>query len=271
MNTSLRTLKDLIYMLGDDKVKHDYKHELCRRLLVLNYTRKFCRGKKIVDLGAQPFILSCMLALEGYDVTAVDIDPEPYMKIAEACNVSVIKSDLEKGINLPDSMFDCAVFSEVIEHLNPYYLGTTFSEIHRILKPGGILILTTPNIARMSNRLKLIFGKNPIPPYHVKEYTMDEVSSFLINGGFDIILKLYSDIRYRHLELNENNVECIMSNSGVHVLIRALFNLIRRPSLDKLIKSMAYPIIYLVPSLRPLIVVIAQKTSRKPAYRIERW
>jgi hypothetical protein len=32
----------------------------------------------------------------GYDVVAFDIDPEPYMRIAEACNVNVVKCDLER-------------------------------------------------------------------------------------------------------------------------------------------------------------------------------
>lgn len=59
----------------------------------------------------------------------------------------------------------------VIEHFH-YYVPQVLSEINKSLKPGGYLILTTPNIASLFRRLRLILGKQPIYRYHVREYTM---------------------------------------------------------------------------------------------------
>lgn len=74
-----------------------------------------------MDLGAQPFITSCALRILGYNVTAFDIDPGPYMKIAETCDVDVVKCDLERD-ELGFDNADCAVFTEVLEHLHYYYV-----------------------------------------------------------------------------------------------------------------------------------------------------
>jgi SAM-dependent methyltransferase len=67
-------------------------------------------------------------------------------------------------IPLPDNRFDHVVSFQVIEHILD---DTTFlEELHRILKPGGTLYLTTPNI-------KLSLSRNP---WHIREYTADELT-----------------------------------------------------------------------------------------------
>jgi len=88
----------------------------------------------VVDLGAQPFVVSCALKAMGYDVTAIDAEPEPYMPIAERCGVKVVKRDLERE-RLDIRGADCAVFTEVIEHLH-YYVPQVLSEINKSLKLG---------------------------------------------------------------------------------------------------------------------------------------
>jgi len=122
-------------------------------------------------------------------VGAVDVEPEPYMPIAERCGVKVVKHDLERErLNIRGA--DCAVFTEVIEHYIPHVL----SEINKSLKPGGYLILTTPNIASLFRRLRLILGKQPIYRYHVKEYTMPEVLTMLKEAGFKPVEFYYSAV-----------------------------------------------------------------------------
>jgi 2-polyprenyl-3-methyl-5-hydroxy-6-metoxy-1,4-benzoquinol methylase len=169
---ALRSVEDIDKRLGDGKAIGSYYLEFSRRLEVLRLVERWCaRGASVVDLGAQPFITSCALKAMGYDVTAVDVEPEPYMPIAERCGVKVVKRDLERE-RLDIRGADCAVFTEVIEHLHYYYVPWVLSEINKSLKPGGYLILTTPNIASLFRRLRLLLGKQPIYRYHVREYTM---------------------------------------------------------------------------------------------------
>ncbi len=64
----------------------------------------------------------------------------------------------------PDDSFDVVLFCEMLEHMlmDPMH---TLREIHRVLKPGGALVLTTPNVARIENVLRLLHGANMYDPY----------------------------------------------------------------------------------------------------------
>jgi SAM-dependent methyltransferase len=54
---------------------------------------------------------------------------------------------------------DCIVMADVIEHIPDVYLAS--QEMFRVLKPGGILVINTPNIAFVVKRLRLLFGRFP--------------------------------------------------------------------------------------------------------------
>ncbi|HTY54948.1 MAG TPA: class I SAM-dependent methyltransferase [Candidatus Binataceae bacterium] len=59
--------------------------------------------------------------------------------------------DLTRALPYPDQSFDLVVLTEVIEHLENH--RAAISELSRVLRPGGRLILTTPNIMRLDSRL----------------------------------------------------------------------------------------------------------------------
>jgi len=156
---TLQSVKEIVEKFGDPKAVHSYYLEFGRRLEVLKLVEEYCRqGSTVLDLGAQPFITSCALKKMGYNVTAFDVDPEHYMKIAEACGVNAIRCDLERD-ELSVNSNDCVVFTEVFEHLHYYYAPLVLSKINRALKPGGVLVFTTPNIASLFRRLRLLLGK----------------------------------------------------------------------------------------------------------------
>ncbi|MEM2046016.1 MAG: hypothetical protein QXO20_07575 [Candidatus Bathyarchaeia archaeon] len=121
---ALLRIKDVIEHYGDEKVKHSFYLEFNRRLLVLRLIEEYNRkGGVIIDLGAQPFIVSCALKLMGYEVIAYDYNPGPYQSLAEMFGVKVHKCDLERdSLGIVDESVDCAVLSEVIEHLSHHYL-----------------------------------------------------------------------------------------------------------------------------------------------------
>jgi len=56
------------------------------------------------------------------------------------------------------------------------------------------LILTTPNIASLFRRLRLMLGLQPQYRYHVHEYTKSEVEQLLQQYGFDVVESFYSDV-----------------------------------------------------------------------------
>jgi predicted RNA methylase len=94
---ALLSVKEIIERFGNSKAVYSYYLEFGRRFEVLKLVEEYCgQGSTVLDLGAQPFIISCALRKMGYNVVAFDIDPEPYMRIAEACNVNVVRRDLER-------------------------------------------------------------------------------------------------------------------------------------------------------------------------------
>jgi 2-polyprenyl-3-methyl-5-hydroxy-6-metoxy-1,4-benzoquinol methylase len=263
---ALLSVKEVVERFGDSRAVHSYYLEFGRRLEVLKLVEKYCeRGSTVLDLGAQPFIISCALRKMGYDVVAFDIDPEPYMGIAEACNVNVVRCDLERD-ELGVGNADCAVFTEVLEHLHYYYVPLVMSKISRALKLGGVLILTTPNIASLFRRLRLLLGVQPIYHYHVREYTMKEVVSLLREAGFETIKAFYSIV---------NDLTLIDANPEEHLRISSFKDLVRivLKKLTKLntLRLLAYPIVKIRPSLRQLIVVVATKTRELTVQMLERW
>jgi SAM-dependent methyltransferase len=95
----------------------------------------------------------------------------------------------------PDATFDVVVFAEMIEHLaiNPVW---TLAEIHRVLKPDGHLIVTTPNALSIERVGAVLTGRRPIVDHyspafgygarHNREYASYELHALLDETGFDV-------------------------------------------------------------------------------------
>ena len=112
-----------------------------------------------------------------------------------------------------DRTFDTVNFSEALEHLyfNPL---PVIKEFWRVLRPGGIAIVTTPNAVRLGQRVGFLVGRNVFAdlhdlcwgqPFglHYREYTLDEVAQLLEWGSFDVVVRLtaylYPETGLRHL------------------------------------------------------------------------
>jgi SAM-dependent methyltransferase len=106
----------------------------------------------------------------------------------------------KNGLPYPDNFFDAVLLSEVLEHLNFNPLPV-LQEINRILKPGGIVYITTPNQANLVHRIKILTGRsirnsvhdsltqldparNTICGIHWREYTVRELTELLETTGF---------------------------------------------------------------------------------------
>ena len=102
-------------------------------------------GRKILDLGCSLGHYSYRLASEGHQVVGVDVDEncvEIARKIHQHPELSFAHTD-GRVLEFDDGSFDCVLLLEVLEHtFNPRGL---IAEIHRVLKPGGCLIVSVPN------------------------------------------------------------------------------------------------------------------------------
>ncbi len=104
----------------------------------------------LLDAGSGQGSLASELAQSGFRVTACDIDPAGYQGCA-----SFKKADLNQPLPFRDKTFQYVTCVEVIEHLQgPWQIIREFA---RVMKPNGLLVLTTPNITSTFSRLKFLF------------------------------------------------------------------------------------------------------------------
>lgn len=89
--------------------------------------------------------------------------------------------------DLDENSFDTVVSFQVIEHLRNDELF--LKEIHRVLKPGGLALLTTPNI-------KLTLSRNP---WHIREYTAEQLES--------LAKKIFPHVELRGIAGNQKVME----------------------------------------------------------------
>jgi SAM-dependent methyltransferase len=77
-------------------------------------------------------------------------------------SIRVVDADLTRN-TLPfgAGTFDAVSFSEVIEHLPANGIMPALCEIGRVLRPGGILVATSPNLLSLMNRILLLLGHSP--------------------------------------------------------------------------------------------------------------
>jgi SAM-dependent methyltransferase len=125
----VRTLKKLPLDFGQYELRYSTKGKLIAYSLV-----DAGRGRKALDVGCRDGYWSEELKRKRYDVVSCDIDPHcPHALVVDA----------NGRLPFSDNEFDLLWCSEVIEHLlDPAF---TIQEFKRVLKPGGKLVMTTPN------------------------------------------------------------------------------------------------------------------------------
>jgi len=113
--------------------------------------RSESKGLKILDVGAGEGALTQKLHELGHHMQACDLFPEVFKVPGIHCD----KVDITLTFPYPDGSFDRVIAVEVTEHILDHEIF--FSEINRILKPGGKLYVSTPNVLSMKSRIRFLF------------------------------------------------------------------------------------------------------------------
>jgi SAM-dependent methyltransferase len=119
----------------------------------------------VVDLGCGDG--SWLDAYSAPDAIGIDIDTGRARADAKDRSWTFVAADLDEGIPLEDARADAIRANQVIEHIrNPVEF---FAEVHRVLRPGGVFVATTPNIRYAKHLLRIaIFGRGPMTSRHAE-------------------------------------------------------------------------------------------------------
>ena len=102
-------------------------------------------GMSVLELGCGTGYFTRELARSGAEIVAIDVSPE-LLEIARAnCSASSVRYEIQNAYDLsyPDAVFDSVVGSSVLHHLE---INEALREIYRVLKSGGTIYFTEPNM-----------------------------------------------------------------------------------------------------------------------------
>lgn len=123
-------------------------------------------NKKILDVGCNDGFFGKILLERNNQVYGIDFVKKNLAK-ARALGVRTKYFKIGKGpLPYTSDFFDIVYLGDVIEHI--FDTDTLLRECYRVLKKGGKLIITTPNVASFGRRLLLLFGISPFLEYSLE-------------------------------------------------------------------------------------------------------
>jgi len=192
------TKEELVRLYSSDNNKlwdldgymHNSKIEKFKNGLEIIHKFTQSRGK-ILDIGCSTGLFLNMAKKSGWETYGIDINEKAIEYAKTKYNLNVKAQDLETS-NFPSNYFDVVTLFDSIEHMpNPLF---ALREAYRILKPNGLLLITTPNIDGLFPKITYyLFAKtigaweHPTPPGHLYQFSQKTISKLLDRAKFNII------------------------------------------------------------------------------------
>ncbi len=160
------------------------------------------RGTLTLEVGLGYGIIAAVLSSLGERVVSTEHPSRAYLLKGEyrafihERGVLPVANDLGDGLPFSSGSFHKVLYCDVIEHLPVEMVKGQVAELHRVLRPGGVLVLSTPNLARLWNRLRFLSGRPVNPPIevrrvgetfdHIREYLWEELCPIFEGAGFQV-------------------------------------------------------------------------------------
>ncbi len=133
---------------------------------------------RVLDVGCGEGVLVEELRDRGWEIEGLDLNYESKF---------VRRGDV-RDMPYSDAMFDLILFLDTLEHLPFADQPKSLSEIRRVLKPGGRVIVSVPNLAHLNCRIRLLvcgrLHRTDVETDHPGERPFVENKQLLRNAGF---------------------------------------------------------------------------------------
>jgi 2-polyprenyl-3-methyl-5-hydroxy-6-metoxy-1,4-benzoquinol methylase len=148
-------------------------------------------GRRVLDVGCSSGYLARPLAGRGNTIVGIELDPAA-ARAAEAYCERVLVGDVETmELPLTRGSFDIVLCGDVVEHLRDP--ETTLARLRPLLRPGGRLVLSTPNVANWAIRLSLLAGRwrytdrGILDRSHTYLFTRATLAEAIERAGYEIV------------------------------------------------------------------------------------
>jgi len=172
-------------------------------------------GLSVLDLSCGAGEVLSLLGQDGCCVRGTRFRDDDYIMEGDATRVddAIVDSpvDLHRPLPYADSSFDLVLLTEVVEHLGDY--ASVVREAGRLLRPGGHLLLTSPNLQRLHSRAhyfwsgthKLIRRRvgwdvpaGELYAYHTSPVDFPLLHTLLHQSGLQTVALGYTRVKVRH-------------------------------------------------------------------------
>jgi len=141
-------------------------------------------GRRLLDVGCGNGQFLARMRKIGWEVIGVELDKQAVDVARDMLGIYVYHGSLEEAKFSEDS-FDAITMHHVIEHLfDP--IGT-LKECHRLLKPGGKLVVVTPNIDSLGHKLFKEAWRGLEPPRHLYIFSTNNIKICARRAGFQVV------------------------------------------------------------------------------------
>lgn len=142
------------------------------------------KGKKLLDVGCGNGSYLAKMRRLGWDVVGVEPDPKAARIARERFGIQVHVGNLTDA-GFADQIFDALTMSHVLEHVSDPV--RTLHECERLLKPGGKLVVVTPNSGSLGHRVLGRAWPHLDPPRHLHLFSMHTVRLAIEQTGLQVL------------------------------------------------------------------------------------
>lgn len=154
----------------------------------LQILRKYARGGRLLDVGCSTGLFLDRAARAGHQVEGVEFSPESAASARAQFGLTVTEGDVRAA---PRGPWDIVTMFDVIEHVpDP---SADIRAVADLLVPGGLFLLSTPDINGLFPRLsylladRLDYWPHPEPPHHLTQFSKRTLRAMLEKNGFEVV------------------------------------------------------------------------------------
>ena len=214
-----RSLKDK--SVNDEHLKWMSENSERIEATVAWFEKFYKQDMRIAEIGPGGVGIAIKESFPGVELDAFDC-VEWFKPLYDQYSINWSEIDLNSKMaqSSNSEKYDAIFLCEVIEHLARWPVEV-FEDLKSMLKPGGVILVTTQNLHRASNRVRMITGKRLFADFtpeslvmgHIREYTPEEMGALLEYAGFNNVegyFTCFPDLKSSHLVRGAYSMVCNM-------------------------------------------------------------